>query len=59
MAPEREWYGPLSPFVSDAEKNEAVNRIDRDLAEWRKRNASGETPAQPTTDDDKETACRG
>ncbi len=42
--------------VEDAEKNEAVNQIERDLAWWRARNASVEAPAQPETEAE-ETRC--
>lgn len=31
------WYGPYSPWISDEEKSEAINRMTRDLKDWRAR----------------------
>lgn len=42
---ERPWYGPLSPWVTDAEKNDAVNAIERDLATWRVNQAHSRPPS--------------
>lgn len=42
--------------VTDGEKNEAVNEIERRLAAWRKRTASVEAPAQPESETE-ETRC--
>lgn len=36
--------------ITDGEKNEAVNRMERELADWRRRNASVEAPAQPESE---------
>lgn len=32
---EEPWYGPYSPFISQEEKNEAINRMTWQLARWR------------------------
>ena len=41
---ERPWDGPLSPWVSDSEKSDAVNRIARDLAGWREKEDAKPVP---------------
>lgn len=54
---ERAWYGPLSPWITDAEKNDAINRMDRQLAEWRRRNAMEEAGLVEPRED--ETTAKG